>query len=596
MRKFGIITAKAGIAALAASMVFQTAAMAAPADELNAIMEAQSEMTSESLIGEFIGFSDLGKAMKESGLQIQLDAGLLAETIELMDLDEQVTEDGHFSFNLQIDPELKKWLAEGSVGPTEESFLDFSLYGDSDRLALSMPQFFSGALSLHGGSLREQYETSALAEILGEMPEDIPDIDLTFYPTAEMMKLISDLSGGNQEELQQILMEASEDLQVEKTEEGDSTIYTATFAMSDIMEIYRSILDSYSTFFMDTGLITVEDNNGMQMDLDEMLSQLETVYGESVDINFEVKDDLVQGFNYEIYMDTSTLADEETEYAAVVEDTLEPAGTAEDAVAADVSAGEETEAAAETEIAAETETAATAEGTQTETMTESESVPEEDFQGYLNYQVSYVDPEDLSKGMDFEMTISDADRNSLGSAAFGLYRETTDDVTETYSMFMEIIDENGEVQYTGTPFSMTFNSATGDLDALFAVDDGSSRVEMNLDSTFSQVEKGKKFVWTIDELSISADDEKMGLTAEILAAAQPGEIAAPEEERDVLAMTQAELLGLVTEISVNAETWSAQFAPEESTESEFAVQDSEAYQSEAETEQSETADTEAVSE
>lgn len=596
MRKFGIITAKAGTAALAASMVFQTAAMAAPADELNAIMEAQSEMTSESLIGEFIGFSDLGKAMKDSGLQIRLDAGLLAETIELMDLDGQVTEDGHFSFNLQIDPELKKWLAEGSVGPTEESFLDFSLYGDSDRLALSMPQFFSGALSLHGGSLREQYETSALAEILGEMPEDIPDIDLTFYPTAEMMKLISDLSGGNQEELQQILMEASEDLQVEKTEEGDSTIYTATFAMSDIMEIYRSILDSYSTFFMDTGLITVEDNNGMQMDLDEMLSQLETVYGESVDINFEVKDDLVQGFNYEIYMDTSTLADEETEYAAVVEDTLEPAGTAEDAVAADVSAGEETEAAAETEIAAETETAATAEGTQTETMTESESVPEEDFQGYLNYQVSYVDPEDLSKGMDFEMTISDADRNSLGSAAFGLYRETADDVTETYSMFMEIIDENGEVQYTGTPFSMTFDSATGDLDALFAVDDGSSRVEMNLDSTFSQVEKGKKFVWTIDELSISADDEKMGMTAEILAAAQPGEIAAPEEERDVLAMTQAELLGLVTEISVNAETWSAQFAPEESTESEFAVQDSEAYQSEAETEQSETADTEAVSE
>ena len=596
MRKFGIITAKAGTAALAASMVFQTAAMAAPADELNAIMEAQSEMTSESLIGEFIGFSDLGKAMKESGLQIQLDAGLLAETIELMDLDEQVTEDGHFSFNLQIDPELKKWLAEGSVGPTEESFLDFSLYGDSDRLALSMPQFFSGALSLHGGSLREQYETSALAEILGEMPEDIPDIDLTFYPTAEMMKLISDLSGGNQEELQQILTEASEDLQVEKTEEGDSTIYTATFAMSDIMEIYRSILDSYSTFFMDTGVITVEDNNGMQMDLDEMLSQLETVYGESVDINFEVKDDLVQGFNYEIYMDTSTLADEETEYAAVVEDTLEPAGTAEDAVAADVSAGEETEAAAETEIAAETETAATAEGTQTETMTESESVPEEDFQGYLNYQVSYVDPEDLSKGMDFEMTISDADRNSLGSAAFGLYRETADDVTETYSMFMEIIDENGEVQYTGTPFSMTFDSATGDLDALFAVDDGSSRVEMKLDSTFSQVEKGKKFVWTIDELSISADDEKMGLTAEILAAAQPGEIAAPEEERDVLAMTQAELLGLVTEISVNAETWSAQFAPEESTESEFAVQDSEAYQLEAETEQSETADTEAVSE
>lgn len=596
MRKFGIITAKAGTAALAASMVFQTAAMAAPADELNAIMEAQSEMTSESLIGEFIGFSDLGKAMKESGLQIQLDAGLLAETIELMDLDEQVTEDGHFSFNLQIDPELKKWLAEGSVGPTEESFLDISLYGDSDRLALSMPQFFSGALSLHGGSLREQYENSALAEILGEMPEDIPDIDLTFYPTAEMMKLISDLSGGNQEELQQILTEASEDLQVEKTEEGDSTIYTATFAMSDIMEIYRSILDSYSTFFMDTGVITVEDNNGMQMDLDEMLSQLETVYGESVDINFEVKDDLVQGFNYEIYMDTSTLADEETEYVAVVEDTLEPAGTAEDAVAADVSAGEETEAAAETEIAAETETAATAEGTQTETMTESESVPEEDFQGYLNYQVSYVDPEDLSKGMDFEMTISDADRNSLGSAAFGLYRETADDVTETYSMFMEIIDENGEVQYTGTPFSMTFDSATGDLDALFAVDDGSSRVGMKLDSTFSQVEKGKKFVWTIDELSISADDEKMGLTAEILAAAQPGEIAAPEEERDVLAMTQAELLGLVTEISVNAETWSAQFAPEESTESEFAVQDSEAYQLEAETEQSETADTEAVSE
>lgn len=549
MRKFRIFTAKTGAAALAASMLFQATAMAAPLDELNEIMEKQADMQQETLLEQFVGFSDLGKAIEENGLQFQLETSLLAETIAFMELDGEVEEGDSFNFNLQIDPELKKWMAGGGLEKAGESLFEMSLYGDQERLSLTMPQFFSGSLSMLAGNLREQYANSELALILGMMPEDIPDIDMTFYPDDETMQVFTELYSGSQDELTQKMEAMTEDLQMEKTEEGDTVIYTMTVEMSDIMEIYEILLDSYSSVLSDSGMLTVQDDDGTQMELDEMFAQLGSAYGESMDINFEVKDGLVQGFNYEIYIDTSVLEAEEEVLVEEIEDTLESAGTAEDATAGTLPADTE----------------------ETELLMDSEEVLNEDFQGYLNYQISYIDPEDLSRGMDFHMTIMDEERNDLGNVMLGLYRDTDQDVTETYSMWMEITSGDGEVEYSGTPFTMTFDTSTGDLDALFSIEDGEDSVEMKLDSTFSEVEKGKSFLWTIDELSVSDGDEKMGISASVNVSADPGEMAAPEDERVLFDMTQAELLGLTTEITVNAETWAAQFAPEEEIDPEFSV-------------------------
>lgn len=59
-------------------------------------------------------------------------------------------------------------------------FLDFSLYGDEDQLAVSIPQFYDGALAIRSGSLLKQYENSWLEGILQAPLEK--DISLSFIP------------------------------------------------------------------------------------------------------------------------------------------------------------------------------------------------------------------------------------------------------------------------------------------------------------------------------------------------------------------------------------------------------------------------------
>ena len=54
---------------LSASMLFSQAAMAAPVDELNEVLEKQQELKGESMAAKTLGFEELGKAFAENGMQ-----------------------------------------------------------------------------------------------------------------------------------------------------------------------------------------------------------------------------------------------------------------------------------------------------------------------------------------------------------------------------------------------------------------------------------------------------------------------------------------------------------------------------------------------
>ena len=108
MRKFKILSGRTMAAALSAAMIFQGTALAGPLDELNEILEKQVEAAGDSLLEQTVGFSDLADLMDEKGLNFQMTAKLLPESLELMDLTGEEFADETVRFGFQLDPELEK--------------------------------------------------------------------------------------------------------------------------------------------------------------------------------------------------------------------------------------------------------------------------------------------------------------------------------------------------------------------------------------------------------------------------------------------------------------------------------------------------------
>ncbi|MDY3250289.1 MAG: hypothetical protein SOX32_08080 [Candidatus Choladocola sp.] len=84
----------AAVAVLASALAFSSSALAAPADELNAIFERQKELQQESFLEQRLGFSDLGKAICENGLYFSTRAEIGRDTAEFFELTEEIPEGG----------------------------------------------------------------------------------------------------------------------------------------------------------------------------------------------------------------------------------------------------------------------------------------------------------------------------------------------------------------------------------------------------------------------------------------------------------------------------------------------------------------------
>lgn len=500
MKKGKGLFSKTVSAALAASMIFSGTAVAAPIDELNEIMEAQ--MTEkDSLMEETLDFSGFSETQKENGIQVQADFGLSEKTLIQMGLDKLVSDGGNLSINTQIDPVLKKWLFEIAVGMSKDSsVLDLGLYGDEEKLALKLPQFFAGAISLHAGKLRGQYEESEWSAMIGEMPPEIPEIEMKFYPDFKAINEDTSL-GGIEENIEQY----TDDIEIEKTEDGEETVYKLLCKSEDIVEIYREIVNEFMSVFTESGLMTNSDVDDFEDDMDQMFDEMASMLGEEVEVLFHVKDNLVERITYGLSIDTSDFVVDEANPEE--SDTIMQA--------------------------------------------------DESFEGTIDYEIIFVNPENALSAMDINMKVADEDGTEYAQMAMG-YRVETDGSVEKTAVNMKLTDGEESV-YEGTPFVMTFDSATGDFDILIEIEDA---FNMMLDSTFTEIEKGKGFRWIVDEISLFDGGINWGINGEVSVNADPGEIQEPQEERELLAMTQGEIIDFVNEVQANAAAWAAQFVPE----------------------------------
>ena len=549
MHRFRTFMAKTGAAALAASMVFQTTAFAAPAEELGEIFRAQSEAQTqpESLLSEFLGASKLGEAMKENGFFVQVKAGLLPETIGMAGVEGILSEDSHISFGFRNDPNQHRWQFDAGAGLTEESLLDMSLYGDENCLALSLPQFFAGALSLHAGSLKEQYGQAALAQILGEIPEDFPDIQMSFYPSGSLATPVAGAFDQLKDEVFSSAIETVEQASVEKEEKGDTSVYTVTVSTEDILKFYESYMAAYVSALSELGIAGTETlESEMEEELSaswqESLASLEQAMGEELSVDITVKDGLIQGYHFESMIALDNTGDTEPEYEEML--TGETAGTTDTAVT------EESEAVTDTAVAEEPEAVTDA------------VVMEETEMGYMTCDFTYADPSDPGKGLRYKFTMSTGyDTATILCNIDSVINGTVQTYSGTYDVYMWSEDMNSLMII---PFTATFDAQTGDLNADAEFTDGADSIQMKLDSTFRQPEEGSGFIWTVDELSMSSMGETLGVSGEVSVTADPGELAAPEEERVVLEMTEGELLDLVNEVLTNVNVWAGQFVPQDS--------------------------------
>lgn len=503
--------------ALVCTMMFQTTAMAAPLDELNEILEKQQSASQESLLSDTLGWKELGEAIKTNGIDFSLTGGLTEGTVTAIDMEGEIPEDGYINLGFQLDRNAKQYLLSAGFGAEGADLGNLSLYGDAGKLALSIPQIFVGAVSLEAGNLLEQYTGSALETFLVQNGAgfEVPSIDMKFYPEE------SDLEGliGSTASLEEVLTEQmkayEEDVQVEKSEEGEYTVYTMIMERDMIMGIYETIFDLYGSAFSAAGAVGSTDLAEFEAEMNEMLAMMETILPEQFEMDFLVKDELVEKITYEIYLDTSAMEAAEEAF--------------DEGAAGDVDLEEETD--------------------------------EDEFKGYLSYEIVYNEPAQPISSMDMNAVIMDEERAELGTIVMQLRSGVENNVSEM-TMDMAITAE-GESVYSGTIYKHTFDASTGDLDMRISIEDGTTALmELKLDSTFTEVEAGKSFVWKVDGLTMEVEGESIGVTGEIKVSADPGEVTAPSQERVILKLSEDELMGLLMEVMQNAQVWAAQFEPD----------------------------------
>lgn len=544
-------------AALCTSMIHSTA-MAAPLDELNEIMERQQSLKTESLLAETLGISELGKAIAENGIDISLTGGLSEGTASLLNLDDTIFSDPYISLGFKLDTKLQKWLLEAGFGNDGISMGDAALYGDTEKLSLSVPQIFDGIVSLYSGNLKEQYEGSALEQMIGaETSAALPDINLKFYPDASdsyMLQMIVDVL---EEGLNAEAEELKNQMQVEKEEAADGIVYTVSCNIEDIMDLYREVIEAYMQMIALTGAIESDVLELYEDTYDETLDQLHEIIQDDIEIKFHVQDGLIEKIDYELYMDTSAiLAAAEAEEGSFSAGEAENSQDASEELEGIDMAGTEEAAAGEGEVLEEA-------GVLKEAVTaaDAQTTEEEGFKGYICYEWIYNESGNPYSSADFIVSVEDEKRNPVTEVRMQLRSEKEEQAAETTVGLDVTVNE--ELLYSGTIYRQAFDAVTGDFDLEVSFDNGMDEyVALKLDSNFADIEAGNAFTWNLDSLTLEAEGEAIGVTGQLKVSAQPGTIDLPQQERELLALDEEGLTRLLYEAVLNAQNWAAQFETE----------------------------------
>ncbi|MCC8106326.1 MAG: MSCRAMM family adhesin SdrC [Clostridiales bacterium] len=519
-------------------------------EELNQILEAQFSAETESALDEYLGLKALQEAFAANGMQVQVQAGLTEESGAL--LEGTVPEGAYLNLGFAQDPNAKQWQLSLGAGLEDESLLDVSLYGDEAMLALSLPQFCSSALGVRAGSFLEQYDSSALKDFLGIGDLGIDDFNMSFYPedtgaAAEDGSLETELSENLQQELDDFLASG---FSMTKTDTEDGVNYVAVVDTDEALELYGAFIEDYLDTLDEMGILDLymtglsSTYSTEDMDLEEVieasLEEMSAMMGEEGIITFYVQNDLLQCVTYQIdiydeddYADTDDMSED-----VDAEEASELTGNNLMAEGDDIAAPEETEGADAAAEEAE----------------ESSAVTDEPG-GTLSISFILNDPAQPDDAFTLYIEAKEygAEENA-GTITISKQTEQADTLTET--TIDVIVAEFGEVQYDETVYRLSFDSATGDMDMTAGITDPDSGeyVGLKLESVFHDIAQGSSFGWTIEELSIVAEDESIGLTGEVSVQADPGTIA----ETDAAMIFEADedtLNNLIMEIYMNAMTW-----------------------------------------
>ena len=504
---------RTAVVAAVGATALQVSASAEPMDDLNAIFEKQAETEKASPISTMLDWDAIVKAMEEEGGQVGINLTLPKELLTDAGLPEQLQGDLGLTADTTIDLKDKQWLLKLAAAVNSDNIASLSLYGDENQLALTLPEFLSNTVGLKSGSFKEQYEGSVWEQFFGEL--DMPeDIDMKFFPEGtDAAADTTDLLGNIKAIMESAMTSAENATSVETREDAQYpgvTFYDATYDTESIMTIYKDLLSELSSLMSASGVSDVEDFN---QTMEEALDQSEAVLGEQFTITYWVENDQLTKMTMTLKMDESKL--EETEDADDLFDDMEES---------------------ETEVT---------------TATEEPSII------IMDMDYTFTDPSDLSAGFDMNMDIyEEGDEEDVMHLVYGFANDTTDT-----NMDMKVnlkISDNEETYMDADIFTMTFDAQTGALDAKVSIPDeeSGSEVGMTLSSTFENVQAGKGFTWTLNNLTVSADGEELPiLSGYVTINADYEKIETPAEVSMLADMDTSAVMELVMELQTNAESW-----------------------------------------
>lgn len=530
MSKFKKWLGKTAVAATVGVVSLQASASAAPLDDLNAILEKQAQAEAPSPISTMLDWDNIVKAMNEGGAQVSINATIPEELLADAELPEQLQGDLGLTADTTIDLKDKQWLFKLAAAVNADNIASLSLYGDENQLALTLPEFLSKTVALKSGSFKEQYEGSVWEQFFGEL--DMPeDIDMKFFPEGTASaEDTTDLLGNIKAILEKATTSAQDAMNVETREDAEYpgvTFYDATYDTESVMSIYSDLLTELSSVLSASGVTGVEDFDAA---MEESLEQGKAVLGDQFTITYWVENDLVTKMTMTMKMDES-LIDEQN-------DTLSDL---------------DNDAESETE-----EVTTAAEASESSVM-------------IMDLVYTFTDPANMSAGFDMDMDIYEegAEEDAM-HLAYAFANEITDSKMDV-KVNLKASDSE-ETFIDADIFTMNFDAESGALDMKISIPDEETGTDvgMNLNSAFEDVQEGKGFTWTLNNLTLAADGEELPLlTGYVTVNADYEKIETPADAEMLADMDSAGVMGLVMELQSNAESWMEKWGlAEEETETD----------------------------
>ena len=536
MRKREEFVKQAAIFA-AAALVVPAAVQAKedPGEELEEILETQMEQGEKSLLSKTLGLDELQENMEEDGFSVQTKFGVSRETWELLGVEAPTSEDGYLQMNLRAAEDAERWQFDLEAATDKNTkFLTLSLYADEDQLAVSIPQFYDGALAIRSGSLLQQYNGSWLEQMLDQPLEE--DVDLSFVPGEQ------EEDETQEDDSWELVKDAA---RVEKSEQGDETVYsvivpTETF-LDFCQEQYETLIEQLS------GVATVTEYG----DPNEFFACLKNAMEEELTLDFYTRHGFVTNVALEATIDTAEFEEYRKElreegapdgptasfWVSVPGFHTEVGGMQED------TAGQNTDAASDIIGGADGSTDIYLGST-----------------GVITEKLSFAftDPENPNAGFESSLKFENGEKKITVELS-GERKQTKN--TETYTLHLTQSDDDG-INFDEDFYNVSFNAETGEYDGVLNF--GEEVGMIGLDAAFTEIKAGESFDLRVDGLTIADETGAGSINGTVSVQASPGELKAPENEKMFFELTEAQLLNLVMEIQGKGTAWQEKFMPEQS--------------------------------